>query len=53
MNSYEPFKKDVLYYQQENRVRGVLLWKVWEYVDAARALIAKSGPISQADMQLC
>jgi hypothetical protein len=25
-------------------VRGVLLWNVWEQVDAARKLIAERGP---------
>jgi 3-phenylpropionate/trans-cinnamate dioxygenase ferredoxin reductase subunit len=36
----EPFHKGVVYYLQQGRVRGVLLWNVWEQVDAARELIA-------------
>ncbi len=36
----EPFQKGVVYYLQHGRVRGVLLWNVWEQVDAARELIA-------------
>lgn len=36
----EPFRKGVLYYLKEGRVRGVLLWNTWGQVDAARELIA-------------
>ncbi len=37
----EPYQKGVLYYTQEDRVRGVLLWNVWDQVPAARKLIAE------------
>ena len=37
-------KEGVIYYLQNGRVRGVLLWNVWGQVDAARALIAEGGP---------
>lgn len=47
----EPYKKGVVYYLQTGRVRGVLLWNVWESVDAARALIAKPGPFSMKDLK--
>ncbi|MEW6568610.1 MAG: FAD/NAD(P)-binding oxidoreductase [Chloroflexota bacterium] len=40
----EPNRKGVIYYLQDERVRGVLLWNVWDQVDAARALIAEPGP---------
>ncbi len=40
----DQFKKGVIYYLRERRVRGVLLWNVWEQVDAARKLIAEPGP---------
>ncbi|MEN6575801.1 MAG: FAD-dependent oxidoreductase [Phycisphaerales bacterium] len=36
----EPFRKGVIYYLENRRVRGVLLWNVWEQVEAARDLIA-------------
>ena len=39
-----PYREGVLYYLREGRVRGVLLWNVWEQVDAARRLIAEPGP---------
>jgi len=35
----EPFRKGVVYYLQNRRVRGVLLWNTWGQVDAARQLI--------------
>jgi NADPH-dependent 2,4-dienoyl-CoA reductase/sulfur reductase-like enzyme len=40
----EPNRKGVVYYLRDGRVRGVLLWNVWEQVDAARSLIAEPGP---------
>src|SRR5581483_2074963 len=40
----EPFREGVVYYLRDGRVRGVLLWNVWEQVDAARKLIAEPGP---------
>ncbi|HEY6008566.1 MAG TPA: FAD-dependent oxidoreductase, partial [Geobacteraceae bacterium] len=36
----EPYREGVVYYLREGRVRGVLLWNVWDQVDAARSLIA-------------
>lgn len=41
----EPYRKGVVYYLQGGRVRGVLLWNVWEQVDAARLFIAEPGPV--------
>lgn len=40
----EPYREGVVYYLQDGRVRGVLLWNVWGQVDAARSLIAEPGP---------
>jgi 3-phenylpropionate/trans-cinnamate dioxygenase ferredoxin reductase component len=47
----EPFKKGVVYYLDAGRVRGVLLWNVWDQVDAARGLIAAQGPFKPADLK--
>jgi NADPH-dependent 2,4-dienoyl-CoA reductase/sulfur reductase-like enzyme len=47
----EPFRQGVVYYLQEGRVRGVLLWNVWEQVDAARALILERGPFRAANLK--
>ena len=46
-----PNKKGVIYYLQGGRVRGVLLWNVWDQVDAARELIAAPGPFQPRDLK--
>jgi NADPH-dependent 2,4-dienoyl-CoA reductase/sulfur reductase-like enzyme len=46
----EPYRKGVVYYLREGRVRGVLLWNVWEQVDAARQLITEPGPFRASDL---
>jgi len=45
----EPYQKGVVYYLNEERVRGVLLWNVWNKISAARQLIAEPGPFKLAD----
>mgnify|MGYP002713029221 CR=1 FL=1 len=47
----EPFRKGVVYYLGEGRVRGVLLWNVWDQVDAARRLIEAPGPFGAEDVK--
>lgn len=47
----KPFKKGVVYYMDDGRVRGVLLWNVWEKVEAARALLKETGPFTEADLK--
>ena len=47
----EPYREGVIYYLRDARVRGVLLWNVWEQVDAARRLIAEPGPLSASDLR--
>ncbi len=37
----EEFRKGVLYYMDRGKIRGVLLWNVWNQVDAARELIGQ------------
>jgi 3-phenylpropionate/trans-cinnamate dioxygenase ferredoxin reductase component len=46
----EPFKKGVVYYMDDNRVRGVLLWNVWDKVEEARALMQEKGPFEPEDL---
>jgi 3-phenylpropionate/trans-cinnamate dioxygenase ferredoxin reductase subunit len=45
-----PYEEGVVYYLQNKRVRGVLLWNVWEQVEAARHLIAEPGPFSATNL---
>ncbi len=47
----EPYHEGIVYYLRENRVAGVLLWNVWERVEAARSLIAEPGPFRADDLR--
>ena len=47
----EPFLKGAVYYLADGRVRGVVLWNIWQRVPVARELIARSGPISAEDLK--
>ena len=49
----EPFKTGVIYYldPSNERVRGVLLWNVWDQVNNARELIADRGPFKATDLK--
>ena len=47
----EPYHKGVLYYLADQRVRGVLLWNVWDRVDTARVLISEKGPFKPGDLK--
>lgn len=46
----EPFKKGVIYYFDDGRVRGVVLWNVWEKVEEARTLLKEEGPFTAKDL---
>ncbi len=46
-----PFQEGVVYYVDAGRVRGVLLWGIFGKVDAARELIAQSGPFTAQDLK--
>jgi 3-phenylpropionate/trans-cinnamate dioxygenase ferredoxin reductase subunit len=47
----EPFREGVVYYLDDGRVRGVMLWNVWGQVDAARELIGSAGPFGPEDLR--
>lgn len=47
----QPNKEGVIYYMQNHRVRGVLLWNVWEQIEGARQLIAEPGPFTPKDLK--
>jgi 3-phenylpropionate/trans-cinnamate dioxygenase ferredoxin reductase subunit len=47
----EPFEEGVVYYLRDGRVKGVLLWNVWEKTEEARGLIAETGPISATNLK--
>ena len=51
LEAEEPFKKGVVYYMDDSRVRGVLLWNVWDKVEDARALMKETGPFKEEDLK--
>jgi 3-phenylpropionate/trans-cinnamate dioxygenase ferredoxin reductase subunit len=46
-----PFEKGVVYYLQDGRLRGILLWNVWGQVENARKLIAQPGTFDPAELK--
>ena len=46
----DPFQKGVLYYLQDQHVKGVLLWNVWDKVDEARQVIGDASRVSAKDL---
>jgi 3-phenylpropionate/trans-cinnamate dioxygenase ferredoxin reductase component len=46
-----PNEEGIVYYLKDGRVRGVLLWNVWNQVPAARRLIAEPGPFSSDNLK--
>lgn len=46
-----PNEEGVVYYLQNDRVRGVLLWNVWKQVEVARQLIAEPGPFTVKNLE--
>lgn len=47
----EPFKKGVIYYSQNDKVRGVLLWNVWGKIKDARELIGSKRTIKPEELK--
>lgn len=47
----QPFKKGVIYYLEDDRLRGVLLWNVWDQVDNARALLSEDRLFDAATLK--
>ncbi len=47
----EPFQKGVIYYLENGRVRGVLLWNVWEKLKDATALLKEPGPFKPEQLK--
>ena len=47
----DPFKKGVIYYLAGGRVRGVLLWNVWNALDKAGAMLKEAGPFTKMSLK--
>jgi len=48
---FDPNKEGVIYYLEKKRVKGILLWNVWDKVDDAREIIAEKGPFSSKNLK--
>ena len=46
----EPFQEGTIYYLDDGRLRGVLLWNFWKQVDNARALLMEKGPFKAKEL---
>lgn len=47
----EPYQKGVIYYLDRSELKGILMWNVWDRVEAARALIINSGPTTPEQLK--
>lgn len=47
----EPFRKGVIYYLKDSKVRGVLLWNLWGKVNSARDLIGSKGSFKPEELK--
>jgi NADPH-dependent 2,4-dienoyl-CoA reductase/sulfur reductase-like enzyme len=47
----EPYQKGTVYYLEEGRVRGVLLWNFWKQVEAARELMLEKRPFKAEELK--
>ncbi len=47
----DPFNKGTIYYLENGRVHGILLWNVWDQINNARARLAEAGPLEVADLR--
>lgn len=46
----EPFTKGIIYYLRDGRVRGVLLWNVWDQIEFARDMIASADRVTDGEL---
>lgn len=46
----QPFQKGTVYYLDQGRVRGVLLWNFWKQLENARTLMMEEGPFKAGDL---
>jgi len=44
------YKKGVIYYLEDKRVRGVLLWNVWDKTEQAREVIGLPAPVDAGSL---
>ena len=49
----ESYRKGVIYYLKEQKVRGVLLWNIWGHLDTARELIKEGKSYTHEELKGC
>ncbi len=49
-NWEEPYRRGTVYYLRGGRIKGILLWNVWDQVEAARRLIAGRASFQALDL---
>ncbi|TFG16222.1 MAG: NAD(P)/FAD-dependent oxidoreductase [Promethearchaeota archaeon] len=47
----EPYEEGVIYYLEQGKVKGVLLWNVWEKVEDAKKLLAEPRTFKKEDLK--
>jgi 3-phenylpropionate/trans-cinnamate dioxygenase ferredoxin reductase subunit len=47
----EPLEEGILYYLKDDRVKGILLWNVWDKVEEARLIISDGKKISRDKLE--
>jgi 3-phenylpropionate/trans-cinnamate dioxygenase ferredoxin reductase component len=45
-----PYREGIVYYLRAGRVRGVLLWNVWEKVEIARDIIVAHASFTTGEL---
>ena len=48
----EPYKKGVIYYLDEGKPKGILLWNVWDAIPAARDILKEADTLEKKDLTL-
>lgn len=46
----DPYHKGIVYYLDQGKVIGILLWNIWDQVDAARKIISEPGSITKEQL---
>ena len=47
----EEYKQGVIYYLNAGKVRGVLLWNIWDKIDCARFVISSTETMTPSELK--
>ena len=47
----EPFKKGTIFYLQDELIKGLIFWNLWDKVDEGKAVIQAGKPVKRGDLQ--